>query len=44
VVINESHVYCCGRDWHAVVDDLVRSGQFRLMVDDTPFALLELRS
>ncbi len=44
VVINESHVYCCGRDWHAVVDDLVRSGQFRLVVDDTPFALLELRS
>lgn len=44
VVINESHVYCCGRDWHAVVDDLVRSGQFRLVADDTPFALLELRS
>lgn len=44
VVINESHVYCCGRDWHMVVDRLVGSGQFRLVVDDTPFALLELRS
>ncbi len=44
VVINESHVYCCGKDWRTVVDQLVRSGQFRLVVDDTPFALLELRS
>jgi hypothetical protein len=43
VVINESHVYCCGTDWHAVVDQLVASGQFRLVVDDPPFALLELR-
>jgi hypothetical protein len=43
VVINESHVYCCGTDWRAVVDQLVASGQFRLVVDDPPFALLELR-
>jgi hypothetical protein len=42
VVINESHVYCCGTDWHAVVDQLVGSGHFRLVVDDPPFALLEL--
>jgi hypothetical protein len=44
VVINESHVYCCGKDWHTVVDQLVSSGHFRLVVDDTPFALLELQS
>jgi hypothetical protein len=44
VVINESHVYCCGRDWHAVVERLVASGKFQLVVDDAPFALLELRS
>jgi hypothetical protein len=44
VVINESHVYCCDKDWRAVVDQLVGSGQFRLVVEDTPFALLELRS
>jgi hypothetical protein len=44
VVIDESHVYCCGRDWHAVVDRLIASGQFRLVADDAPFALLELRS
>jgi hypothetical protein len=44
VVINESHIYCCGTNWHDVVDRLVASGQFRLVVDDTPFALLELRS
>jgi hypothetical protein len=44
VVVNESHVYCCGRNWHDVVDKLVASGQFRLVVDDAPFALLELRS
>jgi hypothetical protein len=43
VVINESHVFCCGRDWHAVVDQLVGSGHFRLVVDDAPFALLELQ-
>jgi len=43
VVINESHVYCCGRDWHVVVDRLVGSGHFRLVVDDAPFALLELQ-
>jgi hypothetical protein len=43
-VINESHIYCCGTDWHTVVDRLVGSGQFRLVVDDAPFALLELRS
>jgi hypothetical protein len=43
VVVDESHVYCCGRDWHQVVDRLVASGQFRLVVDDAPFALLELR-
>jgi hypothetical protein len=44
VVIDESHVYCCGKDWHQVVERLVASGQFRLVVDDAPFALLELRS
>jgi len=44
VVINESHVYCCGTDWHVVVDRLVGSGHFRLVVDETPFALLELES
>jgi len=44
VVINESHIYCCGTDWHTVVDRLVGSGQFRLVVDDAPFALLEFRS
>jgi hypothetical protein len=44
VVVDESHFYCCGRDWHQVVDRLVASGQFRLVVDDAPFALLELRS
>lgn len=44
VVVDESHVYCCGRGWHQVVDRLVASGQFRLVVDDAPFALLELRS
>jgi hypothetical protein len=44
VVIDESHVYCCGKDWHQVVERLVDSGQFRLVVDDAPFALLELRS
>ncbi len=43
VVINESHVYCCGTDWHAVVDQLVGSGHFRLVVDDPPFALLEVQ-
>jgi hypothetical protein len=44
VVINESHVYCCGTDWHKVIDQLIGSGHFRLVVDDTPFALLELNS
>jgi hypothetical protein len=44
VVVDESHVYCCGRNWHQVVDKLVASGQFRLVVDDAPFALLELNS
>jgi hypothetical protein len=44
VVINESHVYCCGRDWHVAVDQLVGSGHFRLVVEDAPFALLELDS
>ena len=41
VVIDEPHVYCCG-EWRAVVDGLVASGRFRLVVDDPPFALLEL--
>ena len=44
VVINESHVYCCGTDWHVAVDQLVSSGHFRLLVEDAPFALLELDS
>ena len=41
VVIDEPHVYCCG-EWREVVDGLVASGHFRLVVDDPPFALLEL--
>jgi hypothetical protein len=41
VVVDEPHVYCCG-EWRRVVDGLVASGRFRLVVDDPPFALLEL--
>jgi hypothetical protein len=41
VVIDEPHIYCCG-EWRRVVDGLVASGRFRLVVDDPPFALLEL--
>jgi hypothetical protein len=41
VVINEPHVYEPGR-WSTVVDRLVASGQFRLVLTDGPFALLEL--
>jgi hypothetical protein len=41
VVINEPHVYELGR-WSTVVDRLVASGQFRLVLTDGPFALLEL--
>jgi hypothetical protein len=41
VVIDEPHIYCCGQ-WRGVVDGLVASGRFRLVVDDPPFALLEL--
>jgi hypothetical protein len=41
VVINEPHVYQPGR-WRTVVDRLVASGQFRLVITDGPFALLEL--
>jgi hypothetical protein len=41
VVIDEPHIYCCGQ-WRRVVDGLVASGRFRLVVDDPPFALLEL--
>jgi hypothetical protein len=41
VVIDEPHIYCCG-EWRGVVDGLVASGHFRLVVDDPPFALLEL--
>ncbi|HEU4396978.1 MAG TPA: hypothetical protein VFU54_03950 [Actinomycetota bacterium] len=41
VVVDEPHIYCCG-EWRGVVDGLVASGHFRLMVDDPPFALLEL--
>jgi hypothetical protein len=41
VVIDEPHIYCCD-EWRRVVDGLVASGRFRLVVDDPPFALLEL--
>jgi hypothetical protein len=41
VVIDEPHIYCCDQ-WRRVVDGLVASGRFRLVVDDPPFALLEL--
>ena len=41
VVIDEPHIYCC-EEWRDVVDGLVASGHFRLVVDDPPFALLEL--
>jgi hypothetical protein len=41
VVINEPHVYELG-DWRAVVDRLVASGRFRLVVSDGPLALLEM--
>jgi hypothetical protein len=41
VVVDEPHIYCCG-EWRRVVDGLVASGHFRLVVDDPPFALLEL--
>jgi hypothetical protein len=41
VVIDESHIYCCDQ-WRRVVDRLLASGHFRLVVDDPPFALLEL--
>jgi hypothetical protein len=41
IVINEPHVYEPG-DWRAVVDRLVVSGRFRLVVADGPLALLEL--
>jgi hypothetical protein len=43
VVINEPHVYPPGR-WRQVVDRLVASGHFRLVLTDGPFALLELTS
>jgi hypothetical protein len=41
VVVDEPHIYCCDQ-WRQVVDGLVASGRFRLVVDDPPFALLEL--
>jgi hypothetical protein len=41
VVINEPHAYGPG-DWRAVVDRLVASGHFRLVVSDGPLALLEV--
>jgi hypothetical protein len=41
-VVNEPHVYPCCDAWRTVVDGLVASGRFRLVVDDPPFALLEL--
>jgi hypothetical protein len=41
VVINEPHVYQPG-DWRAVVDRLVASGHFRLVIADGPLALLEV--
>jgi hypothetical protein len=41
VVINEPHVYQPGR-WRQVVDRLVASGHFRLVLTDGPLALLEL--
>jgi hypothetical protein len=41
VVINEPHVYRPGQ-WRRVVDRLVASGRFRLVLTDGPFALLEL--
>jgi hypothetical protein len=44
VVVNEPHVYPCCRAWREVVDGLVASGRFRLVVDDPPFALLELEA
>ena len=43
VVVNEPHVYPCCDAWRAVVDGLVASGRFRLVLDDPPFALLELQ-
>src|SRR6266516_102301 len=42
VVMDEPHVYCCGHSWREAVDRLLASGHFRLVVDDPPFALLEL--
>jgi hypothetical protein len=42
VVVNEPHIYPCCQAWREVVDGLVGSGRFRLVVDDPPFALLEL--
>jgi hypothetical protein len=42
VVVNEPHVFPCCQAWRQVVDGLVASGRFRLVVDDPPFALLEL--
>jgi hypothetical protein len=41
VVVDEPHIWCC-EEWRRVVDGLVASGRFRLVVDDPPFALLEL--
>jgi hypothetical protein len=41
VVVDEPHIYCCDQ-WRGVVDGLVASGRFRLVVDDRPFALLEV--
>jgi hypothetical protein len=42
VVVNEPHVFPCCQAWREVVDGLVASRRFRLVVDDPPFALLEL--
>lgn len=42
VVMDEPHVYCCGTTWNEVVSALLASGHFRLVVQDPPFALLEL--
>jgi hypothetical protein len=42
VVMDEPHIYCCGTSWREVVTALAASGHFRLVVQDPPFALLEL--
>ena len=44
VVVNEPHVFPCCQAWRQVVDGLVASRRFRLVVDDPPFALLELQA